>query len=316
MYGSVTLACNPRAYSVVEHCRLRLRSAAIPAPSPLSPPEVCPCASPSCSPAREHRLPAWASPGATTPRGRSSSRPKAALGEPLAPLLLDTPAEGLARTREAQLAVLCTSLVAWEAARPMLDDVVAFAGHSLGQVTALDRVRRARPRRRRAVRGPPRGADAGRGRRASRPHGRVARRDHRAGRASVRGRARRGVGRERQRARPGRDRRNSRRRRARVRARQGDRRPARHRAQRRRRVPHAADEHRARRTCRRVARRRVQATERAGRLQPRRRLVRRRRRLARPPSPNTSRSRCAGAPRWRRSPGSAPTRSSRSVTAR
>src|SRR5205823_5935775 len=61
----------------------------------------------------------------------------AALGEPLAPLLLDAPAEQLARTRDAQLAVLCTSLVAWEAARPVLDDVVAFAGHSLGQVTAL-----------------------------------------------------------------------------------------------------------------------------------------------------------------------------------
>jgi [acyl-carrier-protein] S-malonyltransferase len=62
---------------------------------------------------------------------------EAALGEPLAPLLLDAPAEDLARTRNAQLAVLCTSLVAWEAARPMLDQVVAFAGHSLGQVTAL-----------------------------------------------------------------------------------------------------------------------------------------------------------------------------------
>lgn len=62
---------------------------------------------------------------------------EAALGEPLAPLLLDTPAEGLARTREAQLAVLCNSLIAWEAARLVLDDIVAFAGHSLGQVTAL-----------------------------------------------------------------------------------------------------------------------------------------------------------------------------------
>jgi [acyl-carrier-protein] S-malonyltransferase len=62
---------------------------------------------------------------------------EAALGEPLAPLLLDAPAEQFARTRDAQLAVLCTSLVAWEAVRPMLDDVVAFAGHSLGQVTAL-----------------------------------------------------------------------------------------------------------------------------------------------------------------------------------
>jgi [acyl-carrier-protein] S-malonyltransferase len=60
-----------------------------------------------------------------------------ALGEPLAPLLLDATAEQLARTREAQLAVLCTSLIAWEAARVYLHDVVAFAGHSLGQVTAL-----------------------------------------------------------------------------------------------------------------------------------------------------------------------------------
>src|SRR6185436_16474854 len=40
-------------------------------------------------------------------------------------------------TREAQLAVLLNSLVSWEAARPCVGDVVAFAGHSLGQVTAL-----------------------------------------------------------------------------------------------------------------------------------------------------------------------------------
>jgi [acyl-carrier-protein] S-malonyltransferase len=77
------------------------------------------------APWREH--PAW----------KIVEQAEAALGEPLAPLLLGAPAEELARTREAQLAVLCTSLVAWEAARPMLDDVVAFAGHSLGQVTAL-----------------------------------------------------------------------------------------------------------------------------------------------------------------------------------
>src|SRR5689334_6847883 len=62
---------------------------------------------------------------------------EAALGEPLRSLVLDAPAEQLARTRDAQLAVLCTSLVAWEAVRPLVDDVVAFAGHSLGQVTAL-----------------------------------------------------------------------------------------------------------------------------------------------------------------------------------
>ncbi len=60
-----------------------------------------------------------------------------ALGEPLQSLVIDAPAEQLARTREAQLAVLCTSLVAWEALRPLAHDVVAFAGHSLGQVTAL-----------------------------------------------------------------------------------------------------------------------------------------------------------------------------------
>jgi [acyl-carrier-protein] S-malonyltransferase len=51
--------------------------------------------------------------------------------------VLDAPAEQLARTRDAQLAVLCTSLVAWEAVRPLAHEIVAFAGHSLGQVTAL-----------------------------------------------------------------------------------------------------------------------------------------------------------------------------------
>ena len=64
-------------------------------------------------------------------------RAEAALGEPLAPLLLDAPAEPLARTREAQLAVLLTSLVVWEAATDAIGTPVAFAGHSLGQVSAL-----------------------------------------------------------------------------------------------------------------------------------------------------------------------------------
>ena len=64
-------------------------------------------------------------------------RAEAALDEPLAPLLLDAPPEALARTREAQLAVLLTSLVIWESARPALGEPVAFAGHSLGQVSAL-----------------------------------------------------------------------------------------------------------------------------------------------------------------------------------
>jgi [acyl-carrier-protein] S-malonyltransferase len=65
-------------------------------------------------------------------------RAEKALGEPLAHRLLDAPAEELGRTRDAQLAVLCTSLVAWDAVRERLDvPIVAFAGHSLGQVTAL-----------------------------------------------------------------------------------------------------------------------------------------------------------------------------------
>ena len=52
-------------------------------------------------------------------------------------LLVDAPADDLRRTREAQLSVLAASLVAWDAVAPTLGDVVGFAGHSLGQITAL-----------------------------------------------------------------------------------------------------------------------------------------------------------------------------------
>ncbi len=65
-------------------------------------------------------------------------RAESALGQPLGHLLLDATAADLGRTREAQLAVLLTSLMAWEAVRDALDEApVAFAGHSLGQITAL-----------------------------------------------------------------------------------------------------------------------------------------------------------------------------------
>jgi [acyl-carrier-protein] S-malonyltransferase len=64
-------------------------------------------------------------------------RAESALDEPLGHLITDAPAESLTRTREAQLAVLVTSLVAWDALAPLDEDPVAFAGHSLGQVTAL-----------------------------------------------------------------------------------------------------------------------------------------------------------------------------------
>ena len=65
-------------------------------------------------------------------------RAEAALGEPLAHLVTEAPAEALARTREAQLAVLLTSLVVVGRGRAHCPTPpVAFAGHSLGQVTAL-----------------------------------------------------------------------------------------------------------------------------------------------------------------------------------
>jgi [acyl-carrier-protein] S-malonyltransferase len=71
---------------------------------------------------------------------------EAVLDEPVGRLLLDASEEDLARTREAQLAVMLTSLVAWEALKAQVEDPagplggalpVAFAGHSLGQITAL-----------------------------------------------------------------------------------------------------------------------------------------------------------------------------------
>jgi [acyl-carrier-protein] S-malonyltransferase len=64
-------------------------------------------------------------------------RAEQALGEPLAHLLLAESPDDLARTRESQLSVLLTSLVVWEAARDEIAAPVAFAGHSLGQITAL-----------------------------------------------------------------------------------------------------------------------------------------------------------------------------------
>jgi [acyl-carrier-protein] S-malonyltransferase len=65
-------------------------------------------------------------------------RAEEAAERPLAPLLLDADEQELARTSNAQLAMLVHGLVVWEAVRPRIDDhIVAFAGHSLGQLTAL-----------------------------------------------------------------------------------------------------------------------------------------------------------------------------------
>jgi [acyl-carrier-protein] S-malonyltransferase len=64
-------------------------------------------------------------------------RAEKAVGLPLAHLLLEADAEELSRTREAQLSVLLASLLAWEGLRDRIDGPIAFAGHSLGQITAL-----------------------------------------------------------------------------------------------------------------------------------------------------------------------------------
>ncbi len=68
-------------------------------------------------------------------------RAEEATGEPLAHLLIDAPAADLARTREAQLVVFLASLLAWDVAERAIADsgaeIVGFAGHSLGQITAL-----------------------------------------------------------------------------------------------------------------------------------------------------------------------------------
>jgi [acyl-carrier-protein] S-malonyltransferase len=63
-------------------------------------------------------------------------RAEAALDEPVGRLLVDADADELLRTRNAQLAILLTSLLAWAAIAERVDPV-GFAGHSLGQVTAL-----------------------------------------------------------------------------------------------------------------------------------------------------------------------------------
>jgi [acyl-carrier-protein] S-malonyltransferase len=63
---------------------------------------------------------------------------EAVLDRPVARLLLEADEAELSGTGASQLAVLLTSLVAWEALTSRLEEApVAFAGHSLGQITAL-----------------------------------------------------------------------------------------------------------------------------------------------------------------------------------
>jgi len=88
-------------------------------------------------PGQGTQQPGMGAPWRDHPAWRVIDDAEAAFGEPLAHLVLDAGPDELARTREAQLAVLLTSLVAWEAVREQVSAPVSFAGHSLGQVTAL-----------------------------------------------------------------------------------------------------------------------------------------------------------------------------------
>jgi [acyl-carrier-protein] S-malonyltransferase len=82
--------------------------------------------------------PAAGDPWRTDPAWAAVERAEAVLETPLARLVLDADADELATTRASQLAVLLTSLMAWDCFSQLVDErPVAFAGHSLGQITAL-----------------------------------------------------------------------------------------------------------------------------------------------------------------------------------
>jgi [acyl-carrier-protein] S-malonyltransferase len=95
-------------------------------------------------PGQGAQAPGLGTPWVDHPAWALVERAEKATGESLAALLTDAVAEDLARTREAQLVVFLASLLAWEVAGPALDEaraggveVVAYGGHSLGQITAL-----------------------------------------------------------------------------------------------------------------------------------------------------------------------------------
>lgn len=72
-----------------------------------------------------------------TPHWTLVARAEEVLDQEISPLLTDTNPARLSHTREAQLAVFLTSLLAWESTKDTLGEITAFAGHSLGQLTAL-----------------------------------------------------------------------------------------------------------------------------------------------------------------------------------
>lgn len=88
-------------------------------------------------PGQGTQTPAMGAPWVREPAWRIVETAEEALGQPLAPLLLTADADELRQTRNAQLAVFLVSLMAWETVRPSLQAPIAFAGHSLGQITAM-----------------------------------------------------------------------------------------------------------------------------------------------------------------------------------
>lgn len=72
------------------------------------------------------------------PAWQGVEQAEAILGRPLGRLLLEADADELATTRSSQMAVLLASLLAWDLLSELVDEPpIAFAGHSLGQITAL-----------------------------------------------------------------------------------------------------------------------------------------------------------------------------------
>jgi [acyl-carrier-protein] S-malonyltransferase len=88
-------------------------------------------------PGQGTQTPQMGAPWRDSPAWEIVERAEKAVGLPLAHLLLDAGDDELSRTREAQLSVLLASLLAWEGLRPHIEAPMAFAGHSLGQITAL-----------------------------------------------------------------------------------------------------------------------------------------------------------------------------------
>ena len=88
-------------------------------------------------PGQGTQVPGMGGPWRAHPAWSVVERAEAATGEPFAHLLLEAGEDQLARTREAQLAVMLVSLMGWEAVRHTVGSPVAMAGHSLGQLTAL-----------------------------------------------------------------------------------------------------------------------------------------------------------------------------------